>query len=136
MCQHARSGNFNSIVPVIVTEAEGVRKVHDRLLREARRILRDKEVGRPDRSLRHAVRHQEKVEGSVDHLGLLNEFLIDVSSLRWVVNVIASVKDALLEEPLFDALVYDDQGDIWRVYCSSCFVVRTDFTGLRVLFSN
>lgn len=59
--------------------------------------------------------HEEEIEFTVLHLGLLDKAVVDVRALRWVLNeFVALLRLALLEESLTNALVNDDQGDLGR----------------------
>jgi hypothetical protein len=54
---------------------------------------------------------------------LLNEALIDVGALGWVINEGLAVGMGLLEETLANALVYDDQRDLrWVVLALLTFI--------------
>ena len=73
---------------------------------------------RLDGTLGHRVRHEEEVERAVDHLGLLDEAVVDVGALRRVRDAriatagtmsTMTLLTAELEEPLTHALVHDDQ---------------------------
>ena len=63
-------------------------------------------MSRLDSPLCHIMRDEEKVEFSVHYFGLLNESLIDVSTLRWV-NVFLSFID--VKESLSYSLVHNNQ---------------------------
>jgi len=59
------------------------------------------------------MRHKEEIELTVLHFGLLDEACVDVRTLGWVLDeFVALLRLALLEEPLTDALVNDDQRDL------------------------
>lgn len=61
-----------------------------------------------DSSLGHRVRDQEEIEGAVDDLGLLDETLINVGTLRRVCN-----GGSCLEESLSNTLVHNHEGVLW-----------------------
>ena len=66
-------------------------------------------MGGFDRALCNRMRHQEEIELTVLHFGLLDESCVDVRTLGWVLDeFVALLGLALLEEPLTDALVNDD----------------------------
>ena len=57
--------------------------------------------------------NKEEVELAVYDLTLLNEALIDVGALGWVVDEgLSGTGLGLLEESLTDTFVYNDQGDL------------------------
>lgn len=61
--------------------------------------------------------NKEEVKLAVDDLRLLDEALIDVGSLGWVLDeVLTAVVGGLLEETLANTLVHDDQGDFRRLF--------------------
>jgi hypothetical protein len=62
-----------------------------------------------DGTLRYRVRYEEEIEAAIYHLALLNETLIDVGTLWWVVNerLILGIL-CLLEETLTHAFVHDN----------------------------
>jgi len=118
--EHARCGNLDRIVPVVVVVAKCVGKVEDRHLRDCGRVFGHVEMCRFHAALCHRVRYEEEVELAIYHLRLLDEACINVGSLWWVVNVVLTVRATrLLEEALAHTLVYDDQSDLgqrlrWR----------------------
>jgi len=60
------------------------------------------------------VRNKEEVKLPVNDFGLFNKAIVDVGTLRWVIDeVLTVVLLSLLEESLTDPLVHDDQGDLW-----------------------
>lgn len=59
--------------------------------------------------------HQEKVEFAINHLGLLNKALVNVSALWRVVNESLAVLVCLLEESLTNALIHDDKSYLGRI---------------------
>lgn len=119
VCQHARSRDFDRVVPVVVIVAEGVREVQDGHLADRRRVLCHVEMRRLDGSLRHRVRHKEEIKLAIDDFGLLDEAGIDVRSLGRVVNEVLSVVAwSLLEESLSDSLVHNNQRDFRMGLCS------------------
>ncbi len=71
-----------------------------------------------DCTLGHGVRNQEEVEFAVDDFRLLNESLVHVGTLRWVLDV--SSTD--FEEPLSDSLVNDGESDIRDLGLSTVLV--------------
>ena len=70
-------------------------------------------MSRLDGALRHGMRHQEEVKLTVDHLCLLHEASVDIGALWWVIDehVIRVVVGDLLEEPLSDTFVHNDECD-------------------------
>jgi len=73
-------------------------------------------MGRLDRTLSDGMRHKEEIELSIFDLTLLNEASVNVSSLGWVLDELVTLGSlSLLEEPLSDALVHDDQGNLGRL---------------------
>ena len=61
------------------------------------------------------MRHKEEVKLAIHHFRLLNKACVNVGSLGRVVDeVLPIVAWRLLEESLADALVDDDQGDVWE----------------------
>ena len=69
----------------------------------------------PHRALGHGVRDKEEIKLAVLHLRLFDKAIVDVSSLRRVLDeLITLLRLALLEESLTDALVNDDQSDLGR----------------------
>lgn len=111
VCKHARCGDLDGVWPVVVVVAQGICEVEDRFLGDVRIVLCDIEVSGLHGTLGHGVWHEEEVEFAVDDLCLLNESLIDEGSLRRVEDLGAR----LLEEPLSDSLVDDDEGDVWEL---------------------
>jgi hypothetical protein len=57
---------------------------------------------------------QEEVKLAINNFGLLYEALIDVGSLGRIVNELLAVIHSLLEEPLADSLVHDDESNLGR----------------------
>jgi len=69
-------------------------------------------VSRFHTALGDGVRHEEKVEFSIYHFALFHETLVNVGALWRVVDELLSVIGLrLLEEPLSDALVHNNQRD-------------------------
>jgi len=66
--EHARGGDLDRVVPVVVVVAQRVREVQDRHLGDLGRVLSDVEMSRLDRSLGDGVGHEEEVKLSVDDL--------------------------------------------------------------------
>lgn len=111
--KHAWSRDLDGVVPIVVIVTERIREVKNRHLRDLGRVLGHVEVGRLDRTLGHRVGHEEEVELTVDDFGLLYEAIINIGTLRRVVDVVlAIVLLSLLEEPLANTLVHDDQSDL------------------------
>jgi len=111
--KHAWSRDLNGVVPIVVIVTKRVREVKNRHLGDLRRVLGHVEVGWLDRTLSHRVRHKEEIELAINDFGLLDEAIIDVGTLGRVVDVVlAVVLLSLLEEPLTDTLVHDDQRDL------------------------
>ena len=71
------------------------------------------------------MRHQEEIKSSIYHFALLNEALVDVGTLRRVVNegLVLCVL-GLLEETLAHALVHNDQRDLGAHRLVRVWVVR------------
>ena len=66
-----------------------------------------------DGALSHGVRNKEEVKLAFNDFGLLNKACVDISTLWWVVDeVLTTWLLGLLEEPLTDSLVNDDQCDL------------------------
>lgn len=65
-------------------------------------------MGRFDSTLSDRMGHQEEVEAALNDLGLLDEALINVGSLRRVQNLVV----CLLKESLSHALIDDDECDM------------------------
>jgi hypothetical protein len=107
--QHTRSRRLDGIVPIVVVVAQGVGEVQNGHLTNVGRVLSYVEVSRFDTTLGHGVRHQEEVKFTVNHFGLLDEALIDVSTLGRVINESLAVLVRLLEETLADSLVHNDE---------------------------
>ena len=57
---------------------------------------------------------QEEVKLAINNFGLLYEALIDVGSWGRIVNELLAVIHSLLEEPLADSLVHDDESNLGR----------------------
>lgn len=53
--EHARSGGFDRIVPIVVVVAQSVREVQDCHLADVRRVFGDVEVSRLHTTLRHRM---------------------------------------------------------------------------------
>jgi len=116
--EHARCGDLDGVVPVIVVVTEGVGEVQDGHLRDLRRVHGDVEMCRLYATLCHGVRHEEEIELAIDDLRLLDEACVNVSTLRRVVDPVLAVGSrCLLEEALTHALVDDDEGDFRRGLC-------------------
>jgi hypothetical protein len=63
------------------------------------------------------MRHKEEIKLPINNFRLFDEALIDVGSLRWVVNESLPVLMSLWEESLSDTLVHDDERDLgWVVF--------------------
>ena len=59
------------------------------------------------------MRNEEEIKSAVYYFTLLNETLVNVSSLRWVIDKgLASTALSLLEESLTYSLVNDNQGNL------------------------
>lgn len=112
VCEHARGGDLDRVVPVVIVVTERVREVEDGHLGYLAGVLGDVEVGRLHRALGYGVRHEEKVELPVDDLRLLHEALVNIGALRRVLDeVLPVVSGRLLEESLANALVHDNERD-------------------------
>lgn len=79
-----------------------------------RSVFGDVEVSGFHGALGHGVGNEEEVKLAVDDLGLLDEALVNVSSLGWVVNELSLRASSLLEESLADALVDNDESNFRR----------------------
>lgn len=111
--QHARCWDLDRIVPIVVIVAQSVRKVQNSHFGNIAGVLSNVEMCGLDRALCNGVRHQEEIKSSIDDFALLNEALIDVGTLRRVVNeglVLCVLR--LLEEALAHTLVHNDQRDL------------------------
>jgi len=63
-----------------------------------------------DSSLSYWVRHQEEIKDSIDNLWLLDKSIVDVGSLRRILDTGCLVQ---LEESLPYSLVDDDESVLW-----------------------
>lgn len=125
--KHAWSRDLDGVVPIVVIVTERIREVKNRHLRDLRRVLGHVEVGRLDGALGHRVRNEEEIELAVDDFGLLDEAIIDVGTLGRVIDkVLAVALLSLLEEPLANTLVHDDQSDLRGLLVVLFFTVCTD----------
>ncbi len=110
--QHAGSGDLDGVVPVVVVVTERIGEIQDCHLGYLGGVLGDVEVSGLHRPLGYGVRNEEEVKFPVNYFGLLDEALVHVGSLRGVLDeVLPVVACRLLEEPLTDSLVNDDQGN-------------------------
>ena len=110
--KHARSRDLDGVVPIVVIVTKRVSEVKNRHLRDLGRVLSHVEMSGLDGTLSHRVRDQEEIELAFDDFGLLDEAIVDVSTLWRVIDVVlAVVLLSLLEESLADTLVHDDQRD-------------------------
>jgi hypothetical protein len=124
--QHARGWDLDCVVPVVVVVAKCVCEVQDRHLADVRRVFSDVEVGRLYTALGDRVGNKEKVELSVNNFTLLNEALINVCALGWVVDEgLSGTCLGLLEESLTDTFVYNDQGDLRTLHHCSIYAGLT-----------
>lgn len=65
-----------------------------------------------DRSLGHRVRNKEEVKLAINNFRLLDETLVNISTLRRVLNkVLSSVTHSLLEKALAHTFIHDDKCD-------------------------
>lgn len=113
--EHARSRDLDGIVPIVVIVTKRIREVKNRHLRDLGRVLGHVEVRWLDRTLGHRVGHEEEVKLTINDFGLLDEAIIDVGTLWRVVDVVlAVVLLSLLEEPLANTLVHNNQSDLRR----------------------
>ena len=111
--QHAWSGDLNGVVPIVVIVTKRISEVKNRHLRDLGRVLGHIEVSGLDWALGHRVRNEEEVKLPVDNFRLLNKAVVDVGTLRWVVNEVWTVVLlGLLEESLADSLVHDDKSNL------------------------
>jgi hypothetical protein len=63
------------------------------------------------------MRHKEEIKLAINNFRLFDKALIDVGSLRWVINESLAVLMSLLEKSLTDTLVHDDERDLgWVVF--------------------
>lgn len=58
--------------------------------------------------------NQEEIELSIYYFRLLYKALIDIRSLRWVVDELLPILHSLLEESLADSLVNNYKGNLGR----------------------
>ena len=68
-------------------------------------------MGWLDSTLGYTVRNQEEIELAVNNFRLFNETLVDVGTLRWVLNVVVVCH---VEESLSHSLVNNDQSVLWK----------------------
>ena len=61
------------------------------------------------------VRNKEEVEFAINYFGLLNKTLVNISTLRRIINKLLTVAVSLLEESLANSLIDDDKGNFWRI---------------------
>lgn len=126
--QHAGSRNLDRIVPIVVVVAQCVGEVQDGHLTDVGRIFSHVEMGRLNTALGHAVGHQEEVELAIHHLALLHEALVDVSTLRRVVDEsLAGAGLGLLEESLANALINDNKRDLRALHVSGVHTLRSEY---------
>ena len=114
VCKHTRSWCFNGVIPVVIVVAQSISKVQNGHLADVGWILRNVEVSRLDTSLSNWVRHQEKVEFSVNNFRLFYKALIDVGTLRRIIDELLAVIHGLLEKSLTDSFVYDNERNFRR----------------------
>ncbi len=108
--QHARCGNLDRIIPVVITETQIIGEVKDSLFANRGRVLCNIEMSRLYRPLRNGMWNKEEVKLSIDNFLLLNEVGVDVRALRRVNDT--SVAGINFEESLSHSLVHDDESDV------------------------
>lgn len=109
ICKHARRRNLDGVSPVVVVVAKSVGEVQDCILGDVGSVGRNVEVSWFDCALRHGMRHQEEIKGTVYDFGLFHESVVDIGTLRRVSDRCIG-PSTYLEEPLPDPLVHDDEG--------------------------
>ncbi len=70
------------------------------------------------------MRYQEEVELAINHLGLLDEALVNVGALRRVIDESLAVLVGLLEEALAYALINNDECYLWRIVFALLAVIE------------
>lgn len=62
------------------------------------------------------MRNEEEVELSINDLGLLNEAMVNIGTLRWVqdLSLVVTATLSLLEESLSDTFVHDDESNVGK----------------------
>ncbi len=70
------------------------------------------------------MRYQEEVELAINHLGLLDEALVNVGALRRVIDESLAVLVGLLEEALAYALINNDECHLWRIVFALLAVIE------------
>lgn len=114
ICKHAWSGSLDCIVPVVVVIAQSVGEIQDCHLADVRRVFGDVEVCRLHTALSHRMGNQEEVKLTIDNFRLLDEALIDVGTLGWVVDELLTVIHSLLEESLANSFVHNNESNLGR----------------------
>jgi len=137
--KHARGGDLDRIVPVVVVVAQSIGKVQNSHFGNIAGVFSNIEMGRFDGALRYGVRHKEEIELAIDHLALFNEALIDVGTLGRVVNEGLVLRIlCLLEETLAHALVHNNQSDLRahslvRIWVESVHTILLFDDGIKLL---
>lgn len=88
--QHARGWDLDRISPIVVVVAKSVREIQDRILRDVRVVFGHIEVGWLHCTLSDGMRHQEEIESAINNFRLLDEAVVNVSSLRRIGDSITS----------------------------------------------
>ena len=84
--QHTWCGDLNGVVPIVVIVTKRICEVKNRHLGDLGRVLGHIEVSGLDRALCHGVRNEEEVKLTVNDFRLLNKAIVNVGTLRRVVN--------------------------------------------------
>ena len=112
--QHAWSRNFNWIRPVVIIIAKCIGKIQYRVFSKLWCILSYIKVGRFNSSLGCRMRNKEKIKLPINHFRLFNKALINISTLRWIQDLLPS----FLKEALFHSFVNNDKSNV-RSECLS-----------------
>ncbi len=108
--QHARSWDLNGIWPVIVTETEGIGKVEDSIFRDLGGVLSYIKMCRLNCTLSDIVRNKEEIKFSINNFRLLNESLVNISTLRRVYVFFSLIN---IEESLSYSLINNNKSNVW-----------------------
>lgn len=109
ICQHAWCWNFNWVRPVVVVVAKSISKVQNCIFGNLWGILSYIKMSWLHSSLSNRMRNQKEIKFAINYFWLFNKTLINICSLRWVLNIIA----LLLKEPLSNSFVDNDQSNVW-----------------------
>lgn len=115
VCEHTGGWCLDSVVPVIVVVAQSVGEIQDRHLANVWWVFSNIEVCWFHTTLCNRVWYKEKVKLTVNYFWLLNETLINVSTLGRIVNKLLTVAVGLLEESLANSLIHDNKRNLWGI---------------------